>query len=256
MEISVLVLERKDEKVVLQFRVRDTGIGIPPERQNDIFESFTQAADNTTRLYGGTGLGLAISKQLVELQQGQIGVESELGKGSTFFFSVPFGIVDAPPLKDSFGDSPSKIQQLMEQSNSGSALHLLLLEDNPFNQMVAEETLKSRIPHVEVHIAENGKVGLALLEREPIDLVLMDLGMPEMDGFETTACIRSHTDPTIRLLPIIAMTASVTQSEIDRCFEAGMNEYVPKPFDADDLILKIGQLMDAREIAKKEIKHN
>ena len=137
--------------------------------------------------------------------------------------------------------------------------NILLIDDSEIDNFINKSVLEKANMVENIIAKTSAKEALEYLsntENEFPNIIFLDIRMPEMDGFETTACIRSHTDPTIRLLPIIAMTASVTQSEIDRCFEAGMNEYVPKPFDADDLILKIGQLMEAREIPKKEIKHN
>jgi CheY-like chemotaxis protein len=211
--------------------VQDTGIGIPEDRQSYIFESFTQAADNTTRLYGGTGLGLAICKQLVEQQGGQIWVKSQVGQGSTFAFWLPF----EPGQPD---QNPEKTPMDPEQNLPGN-LRILLMEDHAFNQIVTCDTLEAELPGVVVEVAENGREGLDLLEQRAFDVVLLDLGMPVMDGYQAAEAIRAHPDPRVRNTPLIAMTASVTQAEIDRCFRSGMDEYVPKPFNTADLIAKI-----------------
>jgi len=214
----------------LEFAVRDTGIGIPLNRQKDIFESFTQATDNTTRLYGGTGLGLSICKQLVEQQGGKIWVTSQVGSGSVFAFMLTFG-QGLPMQEEQSGASMN--HPILEN------LRILLLEDNAFNQIVACDTLEALLPGVHIQVAENGREGLYYLEQAPFDVVLVDLGMPLMAGYQTAEVIRAHAEVRIRKTPLIAMTASVTQAEIDRCFETGMDEYVPKPFSATDLVQKI-----------------
>jgi signal transduction histidine kinase/ligand-binding sensor domain-containing protein/ActR/RegA family two-component response regulator len=222
-----------NNRLLLQFDVQDSGIGIPEDRQEYIFESFTQASDNTTRLYGGTGLGLAICKQLVEQQGGQIRVKSHPGQGSTFSFWLPF--------------EPGQAIRKTEKAPADLArdlpanLRILLMEDNAFNQIVACDTLEAELPGVVIRVAEDGGEGLRCLEQEPFDVVLLDLGMPVMDGYQAAEAIRVHADSRVRNTPLIAMTASVTQAEIDRCFRSGMDEYVPKPFKTADLIAKIAQ---------------
>jgi signal transduction histidine kinase/ligand-binding sensor domain-containing protein/ActR/RegA family two-component response regulator len=222
-------------RVPLRFTVTDTGIGIPAERLDDIFGNFTQAADDTTRRYGGTGLGLSISKRLVELQDGRIGVDSTPGEGSTFHFRIPYPIGTAPAA-EAEGSGPVSI----------GAARLLLMEDDPFNQMVAVDTLAEMAPDATVTVVGDGQAGLEALEAEPFDVVLMDLGMPVLDGYETARRIRAHADARVRDTPLMAMTASVTQAEVDRCYASGMDAYIAKPFDADDLLRRISALQDGR----------
>lgn len=222
--------DQNTPSIGLEFAVRDTGIGIAPERQSEIFESFTQAANSTTRLYGGTGLGLSICKQLVEQQGGRIWVTSQAGEGSVFAFCLRFGIGREAH------DQPSENSVNLPIPEN---LRILLLEDNAFNQIVACDTLEALLPGVQIEVAENGVEGLKLLKHAEFDVVLLDLGMPLMDGYQTAEAIRADAETRVRQTPLIAMTAAATQTEIDRCFEAGMDEYVPKPFHAADLVQKI-----------------
>ncbi len=219
----------------LQFSVIDSGIGMNEEQQKKVFESFSQASSDTTRKYGGTGLGLTISKQLVESQGGTIGLKSEPGKGTTFYFLMNFPLGSMEEIeKKEMGSTEDFVKHL-------SGMKILLVEDNPFNQMVAEDTIKESIPDIIIEIADNGKIALDMISKNDYDLVLMDINMPEMDGYDATKNIRQMPAPKNKL-PIIAMTASVTKEEIDKCFASGMNEYVPKPFQPQDLLMKMKNL--------------
>lgn len=210
----------------LMFQVIDSGIGISAEQQERLFRSFSQADPSTTRKYGGTGLGLAISKSLCEMMDGQIGVESKLGHGSTFWFTATFGklthsqAVHQPDEKNSKSDNLGK-------------LHILLAEDNPINQKVALINLH-KIGH-EVDIAVNGIEALNLFRKKKYDLILMDVQMPEMDGIEATFRIREDERRTGTHTAIIAMTANTLESDRDVCFEAGMDDFITKPFKTDQL---------------------
>jgi signal transduction histidine kinase/ligand-binding sensor domain-containing protein/ActR/RegA family two-component response regulator len=241
-EIRCRCLVKDVSKAKLRFEVIDSGIGIPKERQEDIFKSFTQAEQNTTRHFGGTGLGLSISQQLVELQGGNIGVESEPGQGSTFHFTIMYPLGEAPEEIVSVEDDSKSLEEQL------SGLRILLLEDNPFNQMVAVDSLESINDQIIITTVENGLIGLEKLEDEVFDLALMDLQMPELDGYETTRRIRSHRKKRIAELPIMAMTAAVTKAEVDKCFEAGMDDYIAKPFEVDELVDKIIRLKHKRPI--------
>ena len=213
----------------MEFAVKDTGIGIPKEKQSGIFESFTQASSDTTRHYGGTGLGLAICKKLIELQGGKIGVESEPDKGSTFTFTITFGIsgkgvhVKTGEIKESYVGLEGK--------------RILVAEDNKINFFVANKFLTGW--GVIVTLAENGQLVLDLLEKEDFDLILMDLQMPVMDGIEATRIIRKSKDPRINSIPIVALTAAIMSENHDKIDELKINEYVLKPFKPHDLFERI-----------------
>ncbi len=221
----------------LEVLVRDTGIGIAKDKLQMIFESFTQNNVNTSRKYGGTGLGLAIVKQLVELQKGQVWVESELGEGSTFGFRIQYSITNIPV------DRIPKIQsgsgQGEEDKQPLRGLRLLIAEDNLINQKVVTHTLMRQ--GATSHVVANGKLAVDVLREgvEQFDAVLMDLQMPEMDGYTATQYIRNdlHND-----IPIIAMTADALKGEAERCFESGMNGYISKPFEPRDLFNEILRL--------------
>lgn len=227
--VDTNISRENKETIWVEFTIADTGIGIPADKLDHIFESFAQTNADTARKYGGTGLGLAISKQLVEMQGGQIKVTSELGKGSSFSFSIPYGKIHKPTV--------SAQQQL--QKNRQDLLHnmhLLLVEDNVINQKVAYYTLTKA--GAQVTIAANGNEAIQQLQQaqQEIDLVLMDIQMPEMDGYQTTRKIREELG--LRL-PIIAMTASALKGERDKCIRIGMNDYISKPFVPEELFKKI-----------------
>lgn len=231
--VKCQLLERDGTNVRLKFSVTDTGIGIPKEKQGLLFQSFSQADSDTTRIYGGTGLGLAISRQLVELQGGTIAVESEPGKGSTFYFDLRYPVGKAELKKKSkAGGLDADLQNLK----------ILLAEDDDFNQMVARDTLELLIKGVTVDIAANGKVALEKAGKDRYDLILMDVNMPVMDGYEATRQIRKLPPPACDV-KIMAMTASVTQNESDKSINSGMNDFISKPFRPEDLFAKIAGLM-------------
>lgn len=232
--IRVSCVEKTEHNALLQFNVIDTGIGIAADKLDYIFNIFTQETSSTTRRFGGTGLGLSISKRLVELQHGTISVASEPGKGSDFSFTIRFGISD----KSADHLTPKGKPVVSEKLAN---LKILLAEDNEFNQMVAVDTLEELIENVTVDIAKNGKEAVDKIIANKYDVVLMDIQMPEMDGYEATRLIRSNSDASINAIPIIAMTASVIKAEVDKCYESGMNAFVGKPFTTEELIEKISK---------------
>jgi CheY-like chemotaxis protein/HPt (histidine-containing phosphotransfer) domain-containing protein len=225
----------KNESVNLQYTIKDTGIGIPKEQLNKIFESFTQGDGSTTRKYGGTGLGTTISKQLVELMDGDIWLESEPGQGTVFTFTIPVAIVDEKDIKIIPGYPIGGGEHLKYQP-----LNVLLVEDNLINSTVASDTLK--MYGQEVTTAENGKVALVSLEGGKFDIVLMDIMMPEMDGYEATRRIREKEKTKGGHIPIIALTASAFSEDVIRCQEVGMDDYLAKPIDYNLLMEKISYL--------------
>jgi CheY-like chemotaxis protein len=206
--------------------VSDTGAGIPPEKMADIFEKFTQADSSITRKYGGTGLGLAITRRLVEMHGGTIRVESEVGKGSTFFVMLRFQAASLPEV------APKVEPKAAVASPSGA--RLLLVEDNLVNQKVVLAMLRKKGYHIE--IANDGREALEKLETAvpPYDLVLMDVQMPVLDGLETTRVMRR--DPRWTNLPVVAMTAHAMTGDREKCLEAGMNGYISKPVQPAHLI--------------------
>lgn len=226
--VRVELKSAKADEVCLVFSVKDTGIGIAQEKMDAIFESFSQADSSTTRKYGGTGLGLTISRALVDMMGGNIWVESELNKGSEFYFTAKFGpgkILERSP----DNEPPVQADRDAEhkQKSIPKILSILLAEDNKVNQILACRMLEQR-GHT-VQVAENGKIALAELEKRSFDLILMDMQMPEMDGYEATAAIREQEKNSGKHIPIIAMTASAMTGDRERCIEAGVDDYIAKP---------------------------
>ncbi|MFN0037721.1 MAG: two-component regulator propeller domain-containing protein [Saprospiraceae bacterium] len=222
----------------LTFTVADTGIGIPAEQVARVFESFQQADDDISANYGGTGLGLSITKDLVEQQGGKIELESELGKGTTISVTIPFELDK---------NAEVKAQQAAQPKISFENLRILLVEDTFFNQMLAVELLKSRIAGVVIEVAENGQVALEKIESDggAFDLVLMDLKMPVMDGLEATRRLRAM--PQGSNLPIIALTANAVQEEFEKCRAVGMDAWVTKPIDAEELFATMHIVLNTRQ---------
>ena len=223
-----LALHKKTEtKAFLKISVADTGIGIPKDKQEIIFDHFTQANSQTTREFGGTGLGLVITKKLLELFGSEIKLESEFGKGSKFYFDLELELGGEQKFKKD--DSSSHI--LNEHTLKG--LRVLLVEDYPMNVKVACRFLERW--NVQVDVAENGQIALYKFAPQKYDLILMDIQMPVMDGYETTRNIRLlDTD-----IPIIALTASSSLSNQDIAFQVGMTDYLTKPFNPKELFQKI-----------------
>jgi PAS domain S-box-containing protein len=248
---------------LLEFTVRDTGIGIPADRKDRLFKSFSQVDASSTRKYGGTGLGLAISKQLVELMGGAIGIESTPGQGSMFWFTVRLTLSPLPATADSIHNAPPPKKEHSsfptENSPPTGGSRLLLVEDNPVNQKLALRLLKKF--GYEADVAENGQEALEILNKQSYDAILMDCQMPKMDGFEATKEIRRreswsidahelrqeeavmatsqptthHRQPATKRTPIIALTANAIKGDRERCLEAGMDDYLTKPINPPEL---------------------
>jgi len=239
----------RDGEQGLHFSVTDTGIGIPPEKQEMIFEAFAQVDGSTTRHYGGTGLGLAIASQLVERMRGKIWIESTPGKGTTFHFTARFRVVVAsslPPVSVP-GEAPSpRLATAAADSERREAgptgrLRILLAEDNVINRTLAAALLEKR-GHTVVH-AGNGREVVAAAAGEAFDLIFMDVQMPEMDGFEATRRIRESEIISGRHTPIAAMTAHAVAGDRERCLAAGMDDYLSKPLNKAallELLARIG----------------
>jgi PAS domain S-box-containing protein len=233
-EIMVRVTRLQED--TLQFSVSDTGIGISPEKQKTIFEAFIQADTSSTRHYGGTGLGLAIVSQLVALMHGRIWLESKPGKGSTFYFTARFGQAAAAPTKEQ-----TQPRHEPTAAKPSRKLHILVADDNLVNLRLAARLL-AKEGHSAVAVS-SGREALALLEQQSFDLALMDVQMPDMDGFETTKAIRAQERSSQRHLPIVAMTAHAMIGDRERCLSAGMDSYVTKPVDATKLFTAIADAL-------------
>ncbi len=233
--VSVRVVpqnESPDGGSLTRFEISDTGIGISPAAQAHLFKRFSQADTSTTRRYGGTGLGLAISKGLVELMGGTIGVESEPGKGSTFWFTVSLEQSTESAASDGGTPDLASLAAGIDHSAKKRSLHILIAEDNKVNQKVLSKML-TRLG-CGSDIAENGKLAVEMAQTRAYDAILMDCQMPEMDGLEATAAIRRLGAPWSDL-PIIGVTANAFPEERVKCLDAGMNDYLAKPVAKDDL---------------------
>lgn len=227
--VSTKIISEDNDQVTIEFGVEDTGIGISEIKREKIFDNFQQASSDTSRLYGGTGLGLAIVKQLVESQGGKVTVESEVNKGSRFSFALSFPKTEIQP--------DSEMEGLRMDSEIKN-ISVLVAEDIPLNQLLMKTILDEF--GFENDIAENGFIAIEKLKLKPYDIILMDLQMPEMTGFEATAYIRNVMKSEI---PIIALTADVTTVDLNKCKSVGMNDYIAKPLDERLLYSKMISLM-------------
>ena len=234
--VSVDLLHEDHEKVILKFAVTDTGIGISEEKIGTIFENFQQATSGTSKLYGGTGLGLAIVKQLVEPQGGTIRVNSIIHEGSTFSFTLPFQKTND---KAQLENEVTKIESELKN------IKVLVVEDIPLNQLLMKTLLDDF--GFERDIAENGKIAIEKLKEKEYEIILMDLQMPEMNGFEATEYIRKTMKSTI---PIIALTADVTTVDLAKCKAVGMDDYLAKPVDEKQLYNKIVSILNQSKLNK------
>ena len=260
-------MEENDADVLVRFEVRDTGIGIAPERLGSLFTAFEQADSSTTRRFGGTGLGLVITRQLAFIMGGDAGARSTVGVGSAFWFTARLShaagdsrsahraaqsgthapLVDDLPNVHKRPDTadepvPPPIQRLRRAQRGA---RLLVAEDNVVNQQVAVELLRSA--GLEVEVASNGREAVERLRSETFDLVLMDLQMPELDGLHATRALRRLANGAS--VPVIAMTANVFGEDREACFAAGMNDHIAKPVDPDVLYETVLRWLPARPSA-------
>ncbi|MGO4904009.1 ATP-binding protein [Flavobacterium sp. W20_MBD1_R3] len=240
--VSVHLIHEDEDKVIIEFAVTDTGIGIPEEKIGKIFENFQQASSGTSRLYGGTGLGLAIVKQLIEPQGGTIRVKSTLNEGSTFSFTLSFQKTNADAELEN---------ELIELDTEIKNIKVLVVEDIAINQLLMKTLLDDF--GFERDIAENGRIAIEKLKENHYDIILMDLQMPEMNGFETTEYIRKKMNSKI---PIIALTADVTTVDLAKCKSVGMNDYLAKPVDERLLYSKIVGILKKPKLEKLTEKLN
>jgi CheY-like chemotaxis protein len=227
--MKIKLITEDDEKVNIEFSVADTGVGIPENKLAFIFENFQQASSSTSRLYGGTGLGLAIVKQLVEHQGGKINVESKVDEGSVFKFNLNFRKTKAVAETET---------EMIELDDDIQNIKVLVVEDMALNQLLMKTLLDDF--GFEREMADNGKIAIEKLQAKTYDIILMDLQMPEMNGFEATEYIRNTLHSKI---PIIALTADVTTVDLAKCKAVGMNDYIAKPVDEKLLYNKIVSLV-------------
>lgn len=235
--VSTYLVQTNENLVTIGFSVRDTGIGIATDVQARIFDSFEQATLSTSRKFGGTGLGLSIVKQLVELQGGRIWLTSKPGEGSDFCVSLPFRIARdyVQPEVITFREA--------KPVEKPKGIHILVAEDNTVNQLLVSRVLEKQ--GFTVELAGNGIEALQKLESGIYDIILMDLQMPEMDGYETTVHIRNLPN-AYNAIPIVAMTAHTIKGEVEKCLALGMTDFISKPFDAEELKGKILKLVTAK----------
>ncbi|OFY87764.1 MAG: hypothetical protein A3F72_02680 [Bacteroidetes bacterium RIFCSPLOWO2_12_FULL_35_15] len=232
-KIDIQLNDQKDDFYTIQFKVTDTGVGISNDKLSGIFDSFTQASSETTRKYGGTGLGLTIAKQLIELQGGTISVNSEINNGSCFYFTLTFKKSNLQNIEVKTEDKSSSYSELQD-------LKILLAEDNIMNQMLAKKIFKKW--KCKLDIADNGRIAVDKLSKADYDIILMDMQMPEMDGYEATKYIRNNMSLPKSKTAIIAMTAHALVGEAEKCITLGMDDYISKPFNQRTLYEKIKQL--------------
>ncbi len=237
--VSLQLVQDDEESVSIEFKVADTGTGIPESKIEDIFKKFHQASSETSRLYGGTGLGLAIVKQLVEAQNGTITVKSKLNEGSAFSFTLSFKKTIESLLAET---------EILEIGTENKNIKVLVVEDIALNQLLMKTLLDDF--GFERDIAANGKIAIEKLQQKNYDIILMDLQMPEMNGFEATDYIRNKLNLKI---PIIALTADVTTVDLEKCKAVGMNDYIAKPVDERILYSKIVGLVKNRDKKKYPI---
>lgn len=228
--LSADMVKHENGKCHIRFSVKDTGIGISKEMQETVFERFTQANNEIHRTYGGTGLGLSISRNLIQLMGGRLELNSALGKGSEFYFELSFDTI-----KD---NEIEKLEKTLNFNLPLSKVKVLLFEDNTLNQRLAIKVLSNF--GFDTTLAENGRIGVDILKKESFDLILMDLQMPEIDGYQATEIIRNELKINT---PIIAMTAHSLVGEREKCIAVGMNDFISKPFKQEDLYGKLSDLL-------------
>ncbi|MEZ4527245.1 MAG: response regulator [Desulfobacterales bacterium] len=226
-----------EDRIVLVFRIKDTGIGIPEDKQKEIFESFSQADSSISRSYGGAGLGLSISKNLVEKMGGKIGVQSRPGEGSIFSFTAVFGMRHAKVPEEPHAEEQAVSEECLPPISPAVPIRILLAEDDPTNREVFVNILEYE--GYSVTAVANGKAAVDALSPEKFDIILMDVQMPEMDGLDATRRIRKTNSD----IPIIALTAHAYEQDRQLCLETGMNDYISKPVNRSDFIAVIRKHM-------------
>jgi signal transduction histidine kinase/CheY-like chemotaxis protein len=243
-KLSSRFIKEENGVCTIQVEVNDTGIGISPEQHSRLFTSFEQADSNTSRKFGGTGLGLAISKRIVELMGGRIWIESEIGKGSTFTFTIEARRDTEErnaPLETGSSRKPGENGPLVREKNKFEGHRILLAEDVEINREIVQALLEPTL--LAVDYAENGAEAVKRYRESPdaYDMIFMDIQMPEMDGYEATSRIRELEKSGVgrKSLPIVAMTANVFREDVERCLEAGMNSHVGKPLDFEEVLGKL-----------------
>jgi len=249
----VLKIMPGDEKGQLHFMIEDTGIGISADRLNKIFDPFAQADTSTTRKYGGTGLGTTISKQIVELMGGRIWAESEKGHGSIFHFIISVDSID----DDMVEGADLSMETGRPLYKSARSFRILLAEDIEANAILVKTRLE--LQGHKIMVTCNGKEAVKAFQREPFDIVLMDIQMPEMDGLEATALIRSLESDTSEHIPVIALTANIMSKERKKILAVGMDSVVAKPIDFNKLFITMEELIPdskEREILKNKVTAN
>lgn len=246
--LEISTEEQNEKFCLITFKISDTGIGIPQHKLTSIFDSFSQVANDTTRKYGGTGLGLSICKNLIELQGGMISVESTINKGSTFTFRLAFENVSKEDAK------PSIPINYSSSSPYNKEIKILVVEDNEINTLVINVMNKEW--GFDMHNASNGSIAIDMIEQNDYDVVLMDIEMPGMNGYETTGHIRKNLSAPKNKIPILAMTAHASTEEKEKCIKAGMNDYVSKPFDEAELKNKILVISNRQEISENKNQKN
>jgi PAS domain S-box-containing protein len=234
--IDTCFLEEKDGICTIQVMVTDSGIGISPEQQKNLFVSFQQAENSTSRKFGGSGLGLAITKNVIEMMGGKIWVESELGKGAIFAFTVQLKRVEGRDYNSGVNDEYEEGQNQIPQF---AGRHLLLAEDVEINREIVLALLGPTL--LDIDCALNGKEALSMFSKYPekYDMIFMDVQMPEMDGYEATRSIRSLNIPNAKTIPIIAMTANIFKEDVEKCLESGMNGHIGKPLGPDEVLKQL-----------------
>lgn len=261
--LDVKLIESNNNEIKLRFVVSDTGIGISTDKIDNIFDSFTRASSDSNKLYGGTGLGLSITRQMTELMRGNIYVKSELNQGTEFILDFNFkriptfetGENKQIEQPESTGVNNSSVEAILASSLNNSIssefedkskqakTRILLVEDNKFNQLLAQNVIQKHFPEIEIVITENGAEALEILKQQQFNLVLMDIQMPIMDGIEASRTIRSSNGELPKNIPILACTAGVTPHEIQECYDAGMNDFIGKPYKPDEMAEKIKKFL-------------